>query len=257
MPRAAARRCESQFNSGYLPLHESWRLEFIPAPRNEAEIRPTETERALSRAAELDGAHILAISKQDGAIRREISEAIRPFFRFVWLSPSILSKSHVPEQMASDINKILREEDVWRDSVFPQDVNSALLLPAISFEARHPLSLIWEEACEYGDTIKYAAIAKRLDKFRQTHWNAFAEARGVWTDASQRVFDHRGPRHGDAPPPRAYKYSFSIPSGFHYDVRHLNGRSFNLLDRTGMRHAIAAGGYINVDPHAECRIPRS
>jgi len=63
------------------------------------------------------------------------------------------------------------------------------------------------------------------------------------------IFGRDGPPHTGAPFPRGWKFSYRLPDGFHYDVKHLEQRRFFIIDAVGMRHPSGAKGYINVDPH--------
>ncbi len=46
---------------------------------------------------------------------------------------------------------------------------------------------------------------------------------------------------------RQQKLGFRLPNGFHFDVKHEQGRSFRLSDSDGTRHEFNT--YANLDPH--------
>jgi hypothetical protein len=254
IPRDVANRLRAVLKKGEANYRDGWSVEYLPSPRvNTIEIRPTEVERAIQLAGELGGAHVLALSKQDGTTRKTIGEQIRPYFRFLWLKNALLAQAHRAPAMIAELNEVLAQEEVWSTSVRPSDITSALLLPKTCFSTHRPLSGVWEEAEESGNPQMCQAVGRRLQQFRDDHWLNHRGNGGRWVDGGQRVFDHTGERHGDAPSPRDYKYSYPIPSGFHYDVSHSGGREFRILDHDLHEERVRANSYINVDPHGHLR----
>ena len=63
----------------------------------------------------------------------------------------------------------------------------------------------------------------------------------------------RGPQHGehDLPSWRRQKLGFLLSNGFHFDVKHDAGASFQLPDQDGEQHKYSR--YTNVDPHGFLR----
>jgi hypothetical protein len=74
-----------------------------------------------------------------------------------------------------------------------------------------------------------------------------------WIDDRDLLFGRNGPRHAEAPFPRGWKFSYRLPDGFHYDIKHLEERKFSITDVAGTLHTTAAKGYINMDPHGYVR----
>lgn len=245
--RASLQRGESAYRAG-------WVVHYVAIGRTTPEIRETEIEKTLETASTQEAPHVIGISKQGGPVHREIAERIRPYFRFLWLDNHLLS--HLPHQVPqfiSAFNAVLGQEEVWASEVRPGNDASPLLLPACSFEAHPRCRTLWNLAEQYGEVGNIHAAGRALEVFRSEHWRPTpSNARG-WVDAERRVFDHRGERHGVAPFPRGWKYSFRIPDGFHFDVTDLDGAEFVLRDVASGRHAIERGGYLNIDPHGHVR----
>ncbi len=72
-------------------------------------------------------------------------------------------------------------------------------------------------------------------------------------DQRGRIFDEDGERHGVAPFPRGWKYSYRIEAGFHFDITSSDGRRFVVSDAIGMRNRVGAGAHLNMDPHGHVR----
>lgn len=253
MPREVVGRIRAANEAG-AAYRSGWSIDYLPSPRaGNAEIRPREIEEAIRRAGDLGGAHVLGLSKQDGAVRKAIGREIRPYFRFLWLKSTLLSKAHSPDLLIGDLNAVLEQEETWAISIRPTSVASALLLPSTCFVVDRAFESIWEEAEESGNSAMFGAVERRLDAFRARYWNKVSNKGSLWVDSVQKIFDHTGPRHADAPSPRDYKYSYPIPSGFHYDVSHLDRRAFRILDNERNEQRVTANGYINVDPHGHLR----
>lgn len=254
LPRDHVRRIRSAVEGGRAQYLSGWEVGYIPSPRKDTvEIRPTEIERAIEQASQFGGAHILGFSKQDGRVRQDIARKIRPHFRFVWMKNDLLARLHTPADFLSGINGVLSGEEWWRQQIQPQDCTSPLLLPESCFDVEHPHQLIWEEANQYGDPKLFESVARRLDHFGEVYWQNLSGAGRRWIDRGRRVFDHTGPRHAQAPSPRDYKFSYPIPAGFHYDVKHMDERPFRLLGLDARGYQVVARGYLNVDPHGHVR----
>src|SRR5918992_2493778 len=84
--------------------------------------------------------------------------------------------------------------------------------------------------------------------------SAHVGKRWRWVDGNDCVFDHTGPRHGTAPFPRNWKYSYRMEDGFHYDVCDRNQRAFQIADQSNTVHRIKSSGYINLDAHGHARV---
>jgi hypothetical protein len=116
---------------------------------------------------------------------------------------------------------------------------------------------MWRHIESYGPGNIDSARAAVL-KFEHIHWRkvvpeAHIPSKYLWVDSKDRCFDHSQARHGVAEFPRNWKYSFELTDGFHYDVRHLEGRAFQLYDADGSAHGAERNSYINIDPHGVVR----
>lgn len=178
-----------------------------------------------------------------------------PYFRFRWLDNDLLG--YFPDRVAEFISRIsalLEEEEYWIRDVKPSNTHSPLVLPQTTFSAHRAVRNVWDLAAEAAgnDRIKGAALA--IQSFQQHHGHKMDSGQRAWADTGGRAFDYSGQRHGTAPFPRSWKYSYAIPPGFHFDVTAINGREFSITDSVGVRHTAAARGYFNVDPHGSVRV---
>lgn len=156
------------------------------------------------------------------------------------------------DQFFQTINQLLSEELEWFETVKPKDEACCLLLPQCAFSAAADVQHIWTAASEPGlERIKLAArVSKR---FEIEHWLPYKGGARAWIDSDGRVFDHRGARHGVAPFPRAWKFSYQVMPGFHFDVTSRASRAFRLHSSDGGQHSKAGTGHINIDPHGYVR----
>jgi hypothetical protein len=76
----------------------------------------------------------------------------------------------------------------------------------------------------------------------------------VWVDSDSKAFDHRGARHGVAPFPRAWKFSYQVVPGFHFDVSSRVSRAFCVHASDGRRHDVLGSRHLNIDPHGWVRV---
>jgi hypothetical protein len=131
------------------------------------------------------------------------------------------------------------------------DLGSPLLLPECSFSVGRGHKQLWRHARSYGDQANIEGAVKAVREFirvylrKQEHYQ--------WIDDRDLIFGRNGPRHAEAPFPRGWKFSYRLPDGFHYDIKHIEGRKFSVTDGAGTLHSSAAEGYINIDPHGYVR----
>ncbi|MGB7585229.1 MAG: hypothetical protein WBM11_10315 [Terriglobales bacterium] len=149
------------------------------------------------------------------------------------------------------INTVLDEELKWVELVKPNHESACLLLPECGFSAEDAVKHLWEAATQPGiERIKLAAEACK--RFRALHWLPNTRSNNgprVWIDAEGRMFDHRGQRHGVAPFPRSWKFSYQVEKGFHYDVTSRDSRPFHVDASDSRRHSALGDGHVNIDPH--------
>ena len=210
----------------------------------------------LARFASEDpcAAHIFAFGEQRD--RAEISGRLRAHFRFRWLSHEILRT--VPQSNVSfieEIERVLAEENAWREALYPVHKGSVLTLPENGFVANPDVAAVWS-MCEAFNREQgfFESLKQRLQRFESLHlkkWDRHNQR--FFIDQKLRVWKDDGPYHGKSPFPRDWKYSSQLPDAFHYDVQHQNERSFEYVDRDQRRKAVAATGHCNVDAHGFLR----
>lgn len=255
LPKPQADRIKGALKKANLSWGEGWLVHFVPPTGKKSHILAADIRVALTSADRADeSAHIFGITNQGGDIKKQIAAQFVPQFRFRWLPGQWLALPYPsPEEFIHKVNEIFFDEDDWRQAVQPKNISSALLLPQTAFSTK--LSDLWDLAAKYGEGCN-VGCARRNEEFERLHYKPHtsgARARDYfWTDDDQRVFDHTREQHGQAPESRRWKYSFRIPTGFHYDVRHATGRKFVVTGAT-RSEVVKAGGYVNLDSHGYFR----
>ncbi len=270
LPRSVAKRVEallrSDVSSGLVnksprTLRSGWEIQFFNSDNHEIGIHRRQVPYLANFVAEHGGGPVLGISTLAKLDRHYVRDAIRPYFRFLWLRNEMLSLiSGMRDEFLMRLNHSLFSEEVWLERIKPKNTSSPLLLLEFCFVSSHPHSQLWNQALEYGDpertvateqaisefTVAYEAIRKG---FVDAHRTAATGQPARWIDLKQKLFDGNGARHGGAPFPRRWKYSFELPNGFHWDVTTADGSKFALLDSTGTLYNIPTGKHCNVDSH--------
>jgi hypothetical protein len=248
-------RIKAQVKNPETPFRINWHVRFQFSTGVNQSIRASDVRAALSEARSAkDSAHVLAITNQGGDFKGDLAREFTPAFRFRWLPSAWLSLPYpTPIEFISKVNELLIDEEDWREKVQPKDHASPLLLPAITFST--PLGNAWDMAARYGEG-NNIGCERLLQAFHQRHWKNHSSGRhprkSIWTDDDQRVFDHTGSRHAPAPIERASKFSYKIPDGFHYDLRHAQGKKFVARGAVSIR-TIERDGYVNLDPYGYFR----
>ena len=237
-------------------VFDPWRIKFVESPEKEPQISPREVKRALALASEHSDAHILGFSAQQN--RQDSANQIRSYFRFRWFDHGLLRflGSPDPSPFVNQLAADLAEEAAWSDRVKPSALDSPLLLPECSFEVVGRHRDLWRHACSYGDPGNIEGAEKAVHAF----WNFYRRRidfegakQSKWIDRGDRIFDEDGERHGIAPFPRGWKYSYQIEDGFHFDVTCSTRRAFFVLDALGGRTRVHSGAHINLDAHGYVR----
>jgi hypothetical protein len=213
--------------------------------------------QAQELADQQENPHVFGFSAQKD--RQHLADQIKPYFRFRWFDHGLLKclGSPDPTPFVRELASNLAQESEWAARVKPSDLNSPLLLPESSFEPGRKHLNLWRHASAYGDPQNIVSAEKAIKGFRNAHhrkvnFKSFASTY-KWVDERNRIYDQDGPRHGIAPFPRGWKYSYKIEPGFHFDVNQVDGRQFALIDATGRRHHVSAGDNLNIDPHGYVR----
>jgi len=234
-------------------LPDTWSLLFVPAPRKEPGINQGTVRQACRFADKHSSPHILGFSTQQS--RSELAAEIARCFRFRWCDQLVRCLSYLAtpnpapflERLATD----LAEEEQWAFRIKPTDMGSPLLLPECSFSVGGGHRNLWRHARGYGDQANIEGAAKAVREFGRAYLRK--QERYQWIDDRDLIFGRYGPRHADAPFPRGWKFSYHLPDGFHYDIKHLEARKFSITDVAGTLHLSVPKGYINIDPHGYVR----
>ena len=242
------------------PHLDGWQFHYIAAPHG-PELQIRDRKRIAAEALKLGSLHVLGMSAERN--RDGVAAQIRTYFRFRWFDHNFLSHLNNPDPapFVDHLIADLEEEVQWSARVQPDSLSSALLLPESSFscDARH--AGLWSKATRYGSNDSVTAAEKAIESFKKYHYRrVLVSGKGSsphpqhkWADERRLVFDDKGERHGIAPSPRNWKYSYPIEDGFHYDVTHVDKKSFSLVDALGDRHSAITGSHLNLDPHGYVR----
>lgn len=237
---------------------DSWELTWLRSTSSTPGVAPSQVDSLLRSAAAGSGAQVLVFRGRAKAEEDLAAANIKPFFRLRWLNQALLKLiPHSMNQFFGELDQVLLEEAEWRETVKPADESCCLLLPECSFAADARVRHLWRAATEPGlERIRLAAQATA--KFDNIHWQSqsalnHAVSPRRWIDVDSRIFDHRGPRHGVAPFPRPWRFSYRVADGFHFDVTASDGRGLHLTDHAGRRHVAAGTTHINIDPHGHVR----
>ena len=234
-------------------LPEAWSLLFVPAPKKDPEINRGTVRQACQFADKHPSPHILGFSTQQD--RSEWADDLAQCFRFRWCDRLVSSLNCLAtpnpapflERLAAD----LAEEQQWSSRIKPMDMGSPLLLPECSFSVGGGHKHLWRHARSYGDEANIEGAAKAVREFERVYLRK--QEHYQWIDDRDLIFGRNGPRHAEAPFPRGWKFSYRLPDGFHYDIKHLEDRKFSITDVAGALHISAPKGYINMDPHGYVR----
>lgn len=253
LPIAPAVRLRRAVQRSQVTVPPGWQLEVLRS-RHRASV--SIDLKVLTQWLEHDfaGAHVMCFKPPEAREQDRIRSFVLPYFRFRWLQNSLLSS--LPANIGDFVTRlsdVLLEEERWASAVRPSDERSPLLLPESSFAAASIVRTAWTVAASASSQEEIEKAARAVEEFQRWHWRRYGAGRRAWLDIGGRVFDDTGARHGRAPFPRSWKYSYQVSDGFHYDVTSGDGREFHLLDRYGQRHRVLTAGHINVDPHGYVR----
>lgn len=256
LPKGQVDRIRGALDRTTCAWRSGWSVQFVPPTgKSWPQIRKADIDAVLRNATQCSNSvHVLVVTNQGGGHKQEISAHFVPHFRLRWLPGQWLELPHPsPGVFISKVNEELADEEDWIERVQPRDTKAALLLPQMAFDTR--LRDLWDLAGKHGDGCNEASF-RCLDKFKSAHYKHHTighhDRNYYWTDDKNLIFDHAGARHGQVPECREWKYSYRLPAGFHYDVRHAQKRDFVV---TGVQRcqSVAAGGYVNIDAHGYFR----
>lgn len=241
---------------GIIGCRPGWTFELVPS--GQKPIGFTKTAPVLEEASRDAFSHVLAVSQQDGNIRQRLAREIRPFFRFRWLDGIQLTQLLADDfvSIGALLNPILEQEEEWAKIVKPAAVSDALVLPSDIFSCDHDVN-IWGLSEAYGDPLSNENAARAVKRFSERYFaiippEGHFSRRTQWLCREGRIYDHRGPRHGEPPFPRGWKYSWCVDTGFHFDVSSRDGRPFvaqGFEDGRMTQRTVSAGKHVNIDTH--------
>lgn len=252
LPVESDRRVQSALKQG-IAFPDAWRVVWMRSKGRVPGLAPSQLDDAKLIASDSGGAHLLIFRGREKREEDLVIAEIRPYFRVRWLDGLLLkSIPHSMDTFFDEINRILDEESEWIATVKPSDESSCLLLPQCAFLANTAVRHIWGAADESG-IVRIKMAAQACQRFNLMHWISGKGGARNWIDGDGRIFDHRGARHGIAPFPRFWKYSYQIGTGFHYDVTSREARSFHIDDARNTRHSVSGIGHLNIDAHGYVR----
>ncbi len=192
------------------------------------------------------GVHFLLAHDQGDERPKFRRELRRRSLRAVWLDKPF-STQYGSSNFREALNRLLEFEERWRQRLRPE-LNSPLLLPESAFTARASVQDTWRRVQDVAvgqDSID--AVGESVQRFAREH-----RKHSAWMDTRRLLFD-RGPLHGEhgLSSWRKQKLGFSLPNGFHFDVKHDRKTRFRLPDQDGTQREFNL--YTNVDPHGFLR----
>lgn len=253
LPLDLEKRVHVALERGDAVITDEWAIAWMPAKGRSPGLAPSQIASVLGKASDLGGAHVLIFRGGEAEIDASVVAQIAPYFRVRWLDKRLLTLiPHSIGEFCAAITDVLKEELEWSAAVKPQDESCCLLLPECAFAANYAVKHLWEIAGQQGiERIRGAALAS--ERFKSAHWLRRDDVRRAWIDEEGRAFDHHGPRHGVAPFPRSWKFSYQLPGGFHFDVTAMDSRAFRVIDWDKRRHAVSGLKHVNIDPHGYVR----
>ena len=229
------------------PERSAWSVHVIPSHDQKKSNLDRIWKRVIDWADESDsdGIHLFLSHHRESeypAFEDKISQS----YRIVWI-PSEVSKIYGTDLFAEWIYFELEFEERWRATIRPT-VESPLLLPETGFLARDSVRSMW---CRVRGVRPHKddliAVHNVITRFRTQHRTS-----NGWLDGRRLVFS-RGPSHGGyhLPKWRRTKFTFNLPDGFHFDVRHNTGSTFRISNESGK--FLTFDEYTNIDAHGHVR----
>ncbi len=231
----------------YSPALKGWEIAVFPAQhRRSADLRTCWSDvMSAADGANEEGVHILAFHFSVDQHSRFESE-LRDRHRLIWMDRQSLT-SYGTDSFTQTLQTRADFEMRWRCELRPRSARSGLVLPESSFT---PVAAakIWQRVrrvtATHDDVGTIAALTRH---FRQRHWK-----RRLWRDARDLEFDPFGAKHARAETGMRWKFTYLVPLGFHFDVKHRRRQAdITVTDANGKVHRF--GSYTNVDCHGFVR----
>jgi hypothetical protein len=235
---------------------DGWEFAYVVSPKG-PDLKMRDRKLIYAEAERLGSLHVIGFSADRN--RENVAAAIRPYFRFRWFDHTVIRALDTPNPIpfVSLLSLTLSEELKWAEQVKPASHSDALLLPKPCFGCSGDHSQMWSKAEAYGSTDSVPAAQRAVTAFenqynKRIQFQTYGQpprSQYKWMDDRRIVFDENGARHGIAPVPRAWKYSYRVEDGFHYDVSKHNQAEFVITDAEGRSHSVTKNGYINIEIH--------
>lgn len=255
LPATPQRQLKAAVSREPSALRPGFALQWLSARNKRAGIAEAQVEQLLSLADRHSASSVLVVAQRPTSDSERVVARVRAHFRARLISASVLEQINPdPIRAVQALNIHLEIEERWCDVLMPRSESDALLLPETSFLAQSEYRDAWRAAVMAASVVQIGDVARYVENFEEAHRSAAAT--GVarhFVCASELRWVDAGARHGRAPFPMYWKYSFRIPEGFHYDVTSQRGRAFTIRDAAGADHRRGASEHANVDPHGSVR----
>ena len=225
----------------------AWRIQVIPSQDQRKADLGRIWKRVMDQtdASNADGIHLFLSHYRENEYPR-FEEEVSCSYRILWI-PRAVSNYYGTNAFVDWIKTALEFEEGWRTSIRPT-VDSPLLLPETGFSAQESVMDMWHRVRSVRqDKDTLGAVQKTISRFKIRHGRD-----NGWLDF-RRLYFSKGVPHGGyhLPKWRRRKFTFELPDGFHFDVRHSEGSSFRIQDQVGRR--LEFKEYTNIDPHGHLR----
>ncbi len=232
-------------HKGYRPDVPGWDTSIVPSRRGADLGTCWPDVIKVADQCDHDGAHILAFHNPEEE-RKEFEARVYSRHRLIWFDRDD-AKFYGLAAFDEKVREIVEFEQQWRGAIRPGEASAALVLPESVFVSRSTVEALWKRAAKLRiGKDEIAKVTQLRDSFRSEHWKE-----GNWRDCKERIFDHRGARHGSTPEAKRWKFTLALPDGFHFDVKTARGGPFLLTDCLG--EAKEFSRYANVDCHGFVR----
>ncbi len=129
------------------------------------------------------------------------------------------------------LHEVVTLDAVWLNVISPKDLRHALLLPPAHFRTNRVTRAYWKRCCVYSRA-QIPGAESLLNLVESHHRRTDGNGVRSWVDNDGRRFRFDPSGHGlseaDRSGVKSYRFCFEIPPGFHFDVTHDTGRSFEI-----------------------------
>ena len=226
--------------------------------QNQSILEAGQVAQVLEEASKDGGGHVFGISVDRG--RARVEQQIKPYFRFRWINPSAVAKvgQRDFEPLIAELERAILEDAAWIESVKPKNPASPLALPGTLFKAKGEFANLWTRCEAYGDIGAIRAAGALINKFTASFRKPIdtnKNEKTPWLDHADWVWKDDGEEHGTAVFPKNWKYSWSVPEKFHFDVMPKDPKTkSHFMDVNGVNHKLPKNSkYMNITVHGEVR----